>query len=173
MTKSSTWLRGMGSVEQVGGGGGEDKYTYETTNVTQATNMTGLYGHQQDTDASLFSQIPIKQHCYISDDRYPRECWYSTLTILSVHKSQYFNCKLMVLIEELYANDICIVPLVRMCFPCFETLYAEWTVAATVSMWCRFNLGSNWKSPPIRVQSRSYWRLGRLSIESRNETEWK
>lgn len=40
------------------------------------------------------------------------------------------------------------------------------TVAATVNMWCRFNLGSNWKSPPVRVQSRSCWRLGRLSIDT-------
>lgn len=32
-------------------------------------------------------------------------------------------------------------------------------------MQCCFNLGSNWKSPPIRVQSRSYWRLCGLSIQ--------
>lgn len=38
-------------------------------------------------------------------------------------------------------------------------------------LWCRFNLGSNWKSPPIRVQSRSRWRLGLLSTLVHGEAE--
>lgn len=54
---------------------------------------------------------------------------------------------------------------------CFSSPPLFWdaeqrTAAATVNMRCRFNLGSNWKSPPVRVQSRSCWRLGRPSIDT-------